>query len=109
MLIAVYPRITGAGNHPAILCRLQLTVFCDQPHTRTRALRARLSAEGKDMKTSDYYQSTADAMGLVLYLYADGSIANSRKVNTEPIAIIEPHDHWRPASDHGLGDQLRKI
>jgi hypothetical protein len=28
------------------------------------------------MKTTDYYQSTADAMGLVLYLYADRSITN---------------------------------
>jgi hypothetical protein len=62
------------------------------------------------MKTADYYQGTADAMGVVLYLYADGSITNSRKIDTEPIAMIEPHDdHWRPASEHGLGDQLRKI
>jgi hypothetical protein len=61
------------------------------------------------MKTADYYQSTADAMGLVLYVYADGSITNSRKVDTEPVAMVAPHDPWRPASDHGLGDQLRKI
>lgn len=61
------------------------------------------------MKTADYYQSTADALGLVLYLYADGSITNSHKLDTEPVAMIEPHDHWGPASDHGLGDQLRKI
>jgi len=61
------------------------------------------------MKTADYYQGTADAMGVVLYLYADGSITNSRKVDKEPIAMIEPYDHWRPADDHGLGDQLRKM
>jgi hypothetical protein len=40
------------------------------------------------MKTAAYYQSTADAMGLVLYLYADGSRTNSRKVDTEPIAMV---------------------
>ena len=36
----------------------------EQPHTRTGAFRARLSAEGEDMKTADFYQGTADAMGV---------------------------------------------
>jgi hypothetical protein len=60
------------------------------------------------MKTASFYQSTADAMGVLLYLYADGSVTNYRKVDTEPTAMIEPHGSWRPAGDHGLGDQLKQ-
>jgi hypothetical protein len=59
------------------------------------------------MKTPDFYQGTADAMGVALYLYADGTVTNSRREGVEPAAIIQPHEHWRPAEDHGLGDQLR--
>jgi hypothetical protein len=40
------------------------------------------------MKTAGLYQSTADAMGLVLYLYPDGSVTNLRKVGVEPSATI---------------------
>jgi hypothetical protein len=66
-----------------------------------------VSAEVKDMKTADFYQSTANAMGVPLYLYPDGSVTNLRKPGIEPAATIEPHERWRPADDHGLGDQLR--
>ena len=59
------------------------------------------------MKTASFYQSTADAIGVPLYFYADGSVTNYRKVDTEPTAMIEPHGSWRFPSDHGLGDQLR--
>jgi hypothetical protein len=59
------------------------------------------------MKTASFYQSTADAMGVLLYFYADGSVTNYRKLDTEPTALIEPHGSWRPPGDHGLGDQLR--
>ena len=54
------------------------------------------------MKTADFYQGTADAMGVALYLYPDGSVTNSRKAGVEPTAMIRPHDHWKPANDHGL-------
>ena len=57
-----------------------------------------------DVKPVDFYQGTADAMGVALYLYPDGSVTNSRKAGIEPTAMIEPHDHWRPADDHGLGE-----
>jgi hypothetical protein len=60
------------------------------------------------MKTADFYQSTADAMGVLLYLYPDGSITNFRKVDAEPTATIEPRESWRPPDDHGLGEQLRR-
>jgi hypothetical protein len=60
------------------------------------------------MKTTDFYQSTADRMGVALYLYPDGSVTNLRKAGVEPIATIEPHERWRPPDDHGLGDQLRQ-
>ena len=60
------------------------------------------------MKTADFYQGTADAMGVALYLYPDGSVSNSRKAAVEPTAIIKPHDHWKPADDHGLGEQTAK-
>jgi hypothetical protein len=63
---------------------------------------------GQDMKTADFYQGTADAMGVALYLYPDGSVSNSRKAGVEPTAIIKPHDHWKPADDHGLGEQIAK-
>jgi hypothetical protein len=64
-------------------------------------------AEAKDMKTADFYRSTADAMGVPLYLYPDGSVTNLRKPGIEPAATIEPHAPWRPPDDHGLGEQLR--
>jgi hypothetical protein len=60
------------------------------------------------MKTADFYQSTADAIGVPLYLYPDGSVTNLRRLGVEPLATIEPHQHWRPPDDHGLGDQLRQ-
>jgi hypothetical protein len=59
------------------------------------------------MKTADFYQSTADAIGVPLYLYPDGSGTNSRRIGVEPVAIVEPHERWRQPDDHGLGDQLR--
>jgi hypothetical protein len=59
------------------------------------------------MKTAEHYQSSADAMGVSLYFYPDGSVTNSRKVGVEPIATIEPHERWTPAADHGLGEQIR--
>ena len=60
------------------------------------------------MNTVGFYQSTADAIGVPLYLYPDGSVTNFRKADAEPTATIEPHETWRPASDHGLGDQSRQ-
>jgi hypothetical protein len=60
------------------------------------------------MKTAEFYQSTADAMGVLLYLYRDGSVTNFRKIGAEPTATIEPHENWRPPGDHGLGDQIKK-
>jgi hypothetical protein len=60
------------------------------------------------IKTADLYQGTADAMGVALYLYPDGSVTNARKVGVEPAATIEPHAHWNPAEDHGLGEQIRQ-
>ena len=60
------------------------------------------------MKTTDFYQGTADAMGVALYLYPDGSVTNSRKIGVVPTATIEPHERWRPAGDHVLGEQTRK-
>jgi hypothetical protein len=60
------------------------------------------------MKPADFYQGTADAMGVALYLYPDGSVTNSRKAGIEPTAKIEPYDHWKPADDHGLGEQIAK-
>ena len=59
------------------------------------------------MKTASFYQSTADAMGVALYIYSDGSVTNSRKDGVEPTATIEPHERWKPADDHGLGEQIR--
>ena len=67
-----------------------------------------LSAESEHMKTAEFYQSMADAMGVPLYLYPDGSVTNFRKVGAEPTATIEPHESWRPPGDHGLGDQSRQ-
>jgi len=61
------------------------------------------------MKTADFYQSTADALGVALYLYPDGTVTNSRKVGIEPTATIQPHEHWMPAQDHGLGEQVRQV
>jgi hypothetical protein len=63
--------------------------------------------EGEDMESVQLYQGTADAMGVPFYLYPDGSVTNVRKVDAEPAATIKPHEIWRPAEDHGLGDQLR--
>ena len=42
-----------------------------------------MSAEGKAMKTADFYQSTADALGVALYLYPGGSVTNSRREGVE--------------------------
>lgn len=58
------------------------------------------------MKT--IYQSTADAMGVLLNLYPDGSVTNLRPIDSEPTATIESHQSWRPPDNHGLGDQLRQ-
>ena len=60
------------------------------------------------MKTAEHYHSSADAMGVALYFYPDGSVTNSRKAGVEPIATIKPHERWKPAADHGLGEQIRK-
>ena len=60
------------------------------------------------MKTAGFYQSTADAMGVLLYLYSDGSVTNFRRVDTQPTATIAPQESWRPPEDHGLGDQVRE-
>lgn len=57
------------------------------------------------MKTTDFYQSAADRMGVALYLYPDGSVSNLRKADVEPIATFEPHERWRPSDNHGLGGQ----
>ena len=46
-------------------------------------------------------------MGVALYLYPDGSVTNLRTVGIEPTATIEPHECWRPADDHGLGEQTK--
>ena len=59
------------------------------------------------MKTADFYQGVADAMGVALYRYPDGAVTNVRKVGIKPAATIEPREHWRPAVDHGLGEQIR--
>jgi hypothetical protein len=59
------------------------------------------------MKTADFYQSTADALGVALYLYPDGSVTNARRIGIEPTATIGPHEHWRRTEDHGLGEQVR--
>ena len=58
------------------------------------------------MRSANDYQSTADAIGVTLYLYADGTVTNYRKADTEPTVMIEPHGSWRPAGDHGLGEHL---
>jgi hypothetical protein len=60
------------------------------------------------MKTAGFYQRAADAMGVSLYVYPDGSVTNLRKVNVEPAATIEPRERWKPAGDHGLGEQIRR-
>lgn len=60
------------------------------------------------MKTASFYQNTADAIGVPLYLYADGTVTNYRRLDTELTAMIEPHGSWGPPGDHGLGDQLRE-
>jgi hypothetical protein len=56
------------------------------------------------MESAERYQGTANAMGVPLYLYPDGSVANVRKVGAEPTATIEPHDSWKPADDHDLSE-----
>jgi hypothetical protein len=60
------------------------------------------------MKNIGFYQGMADAMGVALYLYPDGSVTNLRKAGVVPTATIEPHERWKPAEDHGLGEQLRR-
>jgi hypothetical protein len=67
-----------------------------------------MSAEDTDMKTADFYQGTPDAMGVALYLYPDGSLANSPKPGIELTSMVEPHDQWKLADDHGLGEQIAK-
>jgi hypothetical protein len=57
-------------------------------------------------KTADFYQITADAFGVRLYVYPDGSVTNLSKPGVEPAATIEPHQHWTPPDDHGLGEQV---
>ena len=59
------------------------------------------------MQTAEFYQRIADAMGLSLYIYPDGSVTNSRKIGAEPAATVQPQGTWKPPDDHGLGDQLR--
>ena len=59
------------------------------------------------MECAQFYQGAADAMGVPLYVYPDGSVTNVRKIDAEPTATIEPNATWRPAGDHGLVDQLR--
>ncbi len=59
------------------------------------------------MKTAGFYQGTADAMGVALYRYPDGSVTNSRKVGVKPTATIELHERWKPADDQGLSEQIR--
>lgn len=66
-----------------------------------------MSVEGEQMKTADLYQRAADAMGVALYLYPDGSVTNLLKAGVEPSATIKPRECWKPAADHGLGEQLR--
>ena len=58
------------------------------------------------MKTADFHQITADAFGVRLYVYPDGSVTNLRKLGVEPVATIEPDQTWRPPDDHGLGEQV---
>ena len=41
------------------------------------------------MNTAGFYQSTADAIGVPLYVYPDGSVTNFRKADAKPIATIE--------------------
>jgi hypothetical protein len=59
------------------------------------------------MESAQFYQGTANAMSVPLYLYPDRSVTNVRKVDAEPAATIKPREIWGPAEDHGLGDQLR--
>ena len=59
------------------------------------------------MRTVDIYQGAADALGVALYLYPDGSVTNLLKAGLEPSATIEPREHWKPAADYGLGEQVR--
>ena len=59
------------------------------------------------MKTANFYQAAADAMGVALDVYPDGSVTNLRKVGVEPTATIEPHECWKPPADYGLGEQIR--
>jgi hypothetical protein len=60
------------------------------------------------MNTADLHQATADALGVRLYLYPDGSVTNVLKDGIEPTTTIEPHKYWRPPDDHGLGEQVRQ-
>jgi len=48
------------------------------------------------MKTAGFYQGTADAMGVALYLYPDGSVTDLRKVGVEPTATNEPQNVGGP-------------
>jgi hypothetical protein len=60
------------------------------------------------MKTADLYQATADALGVRLYLYPDGTVTNVLKDDVEPTTTIEPQEYWRQPDDHGLGEQVRQ-
>jgi hypothetical protein len=52
------------------------------------------------MKTASFYQSTADAIGMPLYLYADGSVAHYRKVDTTNVPL--PAASARSGADHAF-------
>jgi len=69
---------------------------------------ATLSAPTSEPLHTQQAQNTADAIGVPLYVYPDGSVTNFRKADAEPTATIEPLESWRPPGDHGLGDQSRK-
>ncbi len=60
------------------------------------------------MKTPGFYQGAADAIGVALYLYPDGSVTNLRKAGVEPSATIEPRTLWKRPDDHGLGEQIKQ-
>jgi hypothetical protein len=69
-------------------------------------------AEGKDMKTAGFYQGTADAMGVALYLYPDGSVTDLRKVGVEPTATNEPQNVGGPPrimASVSRSDQRRSV
>jgi hypothetical protein len=60
------------------------------------------------MESAKFYQGTADAIGVPLYLYPDGSVTNIRKVGAEPAATIEPHERWKPPTIMASVTQLKQ-